>query len=64
MAESDITLPDSARTITEDPRAADATLVQPVAGGREVLGALSEFRGWKILEQLPTKIVAVKCRFC
>ena len=59
MAQADVTLTDDApeaRTITEQSRDADATLVQPAArAGHEVLGVLREFRGWKILEYLPTK---------
>ena len=58
MAQADVTLTDDApgaRTIIEQSRDADATLVQPAAGGREVLGVIREFRWWKILESLPTK---------
>jgi serine/threonine protein kinase len=58
MAQPDVTLTDGAQdapTIIETQRETDATLVEGVSLGREALGELREFRGLKILEQLPTK---------
>ncbi|MDR0654517.1 MAG: hypothetical protein LBG12_14595, partial [Synergistaceae bacterium] len=58
MAQSDVTLPDGALdapTIIETQRATDTMLAEPVARGREIFGVIREFRGWKILESLPTK---------
>jgi hypothetical protein len=55
MAQSDATLFDETPTIIESPRETDATLVQPTSPMRAALGVLREFRGWKIIEQLPTK---------
>ncbi|MDR1134446.1 MAG: protein kinase, partial [Synergistaceae bacterium] len=55
MAQSDVTLFDETPTIIESPRENDATLVQPALPMRAALGVLREFRGWQIIEQLPTK---------